>query len=107
MEAADIVEALNQFHEKSAGKAGGQFVLQKSLLPDESFKAYKKLSLVVWYVNGSSKLGALQVSKVARMTSDREIAAAYREACTELTRTMLDFVSGNDYVSLVYGAGQV
>ena len=70
MEAVDIVEALNQFHEKLAGEVGGQFVLQKSLLPDESFKAYKKLSLVVWYVNGSSKLRALQVNKVSRLTSD-------------------------------------
>lgn len=33
MEAVDIVEALNQFHEKLAGEIGGQFVLQKSLLP--------------------------------------------------------------------------
>lgn len=103
MEAVDIVEALNQFHEKLAGKIGGQFVLQKSLLPDESFKAYKKLSLIVWYVNGSNKLRALQVDKVARMISDKEIAIAHKEACTELTKIMLDFVSGNDYASLIYG----
>lgn len=102
MEAVDIVEALNQFHEK-LGKTGGQFVLQKSLLPDENFKAYKKLSLVVWYVNGSSKVRALQVNKVARMTGDKEIATAHKEACTELTKIMLDFVSGNDYASLIYG----
>ena len=88
MEAVDIVEALNQFHEKLAGEIGGQFVLQKSLLPDESFKAYKKLSLVVWYVKGSSK----------------EITITNKEACTELAKVMLDFVAGNDYASLIYGA---
>lgn len=104
MEAVDIVEALNQFHEKLAGEIGGQFVLQKSLLPDESFKAYKKLSLVVWYVKDSSKVKALQVNIVSRMTSDKEIAIAHKEACTELAKVMLDFVAGNDYVSLVYGA---
>lgn len=104
MEAVDIVEALNQFHEKLASEAGGQFVLQKSLLPDESFKAYKKLSLIVWYVKGSSKVRALQVNKVSRMTSDKEIAITNKEACTELAKVMLDFVAGNDYVSLVYGA---
>lgn len=104
MEAVDIVEALNQFHEKLAGEIGGQFVLQKSLLPDKSFKAYKKLSLVVWYVKGSSKVKALQVNIVSRMTSDKEIAIANKEACTELAKVILDFVAGNDYVSLVYGA---
>lgn len=104
MEAVDIVEALNQFHEKLAGEIGGQFVLQKSLLPDESFKAYKKLSLVVWYVKGSSKVKALQVNIVSRMTSDKEIAIANKEVCTELAKIMLDFVAGNDYASLVYGA---
>ena len=104
MEAADIVEALNQFHEKLAGEVGGQFVLQKSLLPDESFKAYKKLSLVVWYVKDSSKVKALQVNIVSRMTSDKEIAIAHKEACTELAKVMLDFVAGTDYASLVYGA---
>ena len=65
---------------------------------------YKKLSLVVWYVKGSSKVRALQVNKVSRMTSDKEIAIANKEACTELAKVMLDFVAGNDYVSLVYGA---
>ena len=104
MEAVDIVEALNQFHEKLAGEIGGQFVLQKSLLPDESFKAYKKLSLVVWYMKGSSKVKALQVNKVSRMTSDKEIAIANKEVCTELAKIMLEFVAGNDYASLVYGA---
>ena len=103
MEAVDIVEALNQFHEKTVGKTGGHFVLQKSLLPDENFKAYKKLSLIVWYVNGSSKIRTLQVNKVARMTGDKETAMAYNEAYTELTKIMLDFVSGNDYASLIYG----
>lgn len=105
MEAVDIVEALNQFHEKLAGEVGGQFVLQKSLLPDESFKAYKKLSLVVWYVrDANNKTKALQVNKVSRMTSDKEIAIANKEVCTELTKVMLDFVAGNDYASLIYGA---
>lgn len=104
MEAVDIVEALNQFHEKLASEVGGQFVLQKSLLPDESFKAYKKLSLVVWYVKDSSKVKALQVNKISRMISDKEIAIAHKEACTELAKIMLDFVAGNDYASLVYGA---
>lgn len=104
MEAVDIVEALNQFHEKLASEVGGQFVLQKSLLPDESFKAYKKLSLIVCYVKGSSKVRALQVNKVSRMTSDKEIAIANKEVCTELAKIMLDFVAGNDYASLVYGA---
>ena len=104
MEAVDIVEALNQFHEKLAGEIGGQFVLQKSLLPDESFKAYKKLSLVVWYVKGSSKVKALQVNIVSRMTNNKEIAITNKEACTELVKVILDFVAGNDYVSLVYGA---
>ena len=79
-------------------------MLQKSLLPNESFKAYKKLSLVVWYVKGSSKVKALLVNIVSRMTSDKEIAITNKEACTELAKVMLDFVAGNDYVSLVYGA---
>lgn len=104
MEAVDIVEALNQFHEKLASEVGGQFVLQKSLLPNESFKAYKKLSLIVWYAKGSSKVRALQVNKVSRMTSDKEIAIANKEVCTELVKMMLDFVAGNDYASLIYGA---
>lgn len=101
MEAVDIVEALNQYHEEQG--IGGQFVLQKSVEPNETVKAYKKFEFIVWFVKDKIKTRAVTVRFTGRVVSDKDIESANRTLCISLTKMLFKFVSSNDYAKIVYG----
>lgn len=102
MEAVDIVEALNQYHEEQG--VGGQFVLQKKLEPNGTVKAYKELTFILWYINDKkSKVEVLRVNVINRMVSDKEIEFITKQVTTKLLVLIMKFLSSNDYSKLVYG----
>lgn len=101
MEAVDIVEALNQYHEGQG--IGGQFVLQKSVEPNETVKAYKKFEFIVWFVKDKIKTRVVTVGFTGRVVSDREAELADKHLCISLSKALFKFISSNDYAKIVYG----
>lgn len=101
MEAADIVEALNQYHEEQG--IGGQFVLHKTIEPNETVKAYKRFEFIVWFIKDKNKIRTVTVSFTGRVVSDREAELADKHLCISLSKALFKFISSNDYAKIVYG----
>ena len=59
MKAEDIIEGLNQSIEDKRDalkiKATGHLVLQRTVKPHQTFKAYKEYESIVWFVKGGKK----------------------------------------------------
>lgn len=101
MEAIDIVEALNQHHEQLG--LDGQFILHESIEPNETVKAYKTICFTVWFKKGNNKVRAIIVSSTGRLVTDRELDTANKTMNIELTKEIFKFISGNNYMKIVYG----
>lgn len=101
MEAVDIVEALNQYHEEQG--IGGQFILQKKVELNETVKAYKTYEYIVWFIKGKDKVRAATVSYTGRGVTDKEEETINKLLSTNLTKVLFKFVSSNDYAKIVYG----
>lgn len=101
MEATDIVEALNQYYEKLNNK--GHFVVQKSIMPDATIKAYKVCTIIVWFINGRNKQRVVEVKRTVRMVTDKEETKINKELNIELTRSLFEYVNSNEFTLLNYG----
>lgn len=101
MEAADIVEALNQYYEKFDKK--GHFVMQKSIMPDATIKAYKVCTIAVWFINDKDKQKVVEVKCTSRIVTDKEEAKIDKELSIELTKVLFEYVNSNEFTLLIYG----
>lgn len=100
MKLDDIIEGLNRHIDKVRRdnniKATGHLVIQSTLTPNLSFKAYKTYEVILWYVTKSKKFKILTVSNCARMLNDQE-ESLKRETNIELCNNLFTWIGSADY----------
>lgn len=76
MKAEDIIEGLNRYIEDRRKElninVNGHLVLQRSITPSPTFKAYKFYEVIVWYVKGRTKSKVLHFTETAKMIDGQE-----------------------------------
>lgn len=100
MKLDDIIEGLNRHIDKVRRdnniKATGHLVIQSTLTPNLSFKAYKTYEIILWYVTKSKRFRIFTVSNCARTLSDQE-EYLKREAHIELCNNLFNWIGSDDY----------
>lgn len=100
MKLDDIIEGLNRHIDKVRRdnniKATGHLVIQSTLTPNLSFKAYKTYEIILWYVTKSNRFRIFTVSNCARTLSDQE-EYLKRETHIELCNNLFNWIGSDDY----------
>lgn len=106
MEAEDIIEGLNRSIEDKRDalkiKTTGHLVLQRTVKPHQTFKAYKEYESVIWFVKGGKKYRVIGVKETAKVLDGQE-EAMIRRMGIELGRLIFNWIGSNFYEQVVKG----
>lgn len=76
MKIEDIIEGLNvhiESRRKELGvKSKGHLVLQRTITPNPTFKAYKLYEMTVWFVQSSKKKKILSLKQTVKLLDGQE-----------------------------------
>lgn len=80
----------------------GHIVLQKSIKPCETFKAYKECEYIVWFVKLKKKHRVLTVKKTMKLlASDGE--TALNELDLEISKSLFNIIGSTTYDKILTG----
>lgn len=80
----------------------GHIVLQKSIKPCESFKAYKECEYIIWFVKLKKKYKVLSVKKTIKLlASDGE--TALNELDLEISKALFNIIGSTTYDNIING----
>lgn len=106
MKAEDIIEGLNRSIEDRRDalkiKTTGHLVLQRTVKPHQTFKAYKEYESVIWFVKGGKKYRVMRVKETAKVLDGQE-EAMIRRMSVELSRLIFNWIGSNFYEQAVKG----
>ena len=99
MKAEDIIEGLNQSIEDKRDalkiKATGHLVLQRTVMPHQTFKAYKEYKFVVWFVKDGKKYRVIRLTWTAKVLDGQE-ETLLREINIKFSRLIFNWI-GSDF----------
>ena len=100
MKTEDIIEGLNRSIEDKREvlkiKTTGHLVLQKTVKPHQTFKAYKEYEFVIWFVKGGKKYRIITVKETAKVLDGQE-ETIVRRMNVELSRLIFNWIGCNFY----------
>ena len=106
MKAEDIIEGLNRSIEdkRDALKINttGHLVLQRTVKPHQTFKAYKEYEFVIWFVKGGKKYKVITVRETAKVLDGQE-ETIMREMNAVLSRQIFNLIGCNFYEQVIKG----
>ena len=106
MKAEDIIEGLNKSIEDKRGilkiKTTGHLVLQRTVKPHQTFKAYKEYEFVIWFVKGGKKYKVITVKETAKVIDGQE-ETIMREMNVKLSRLIFNWIGCNLYEQVIKG----
>ena len=106
MKAEDIIEGLNKSIEDKRGilkiKTTGHLVLQRTVKPHQTFKAYKEYESVVWFVKGGKKYRVITVKETAKVLDGQE-ETMIRRMNVELSRLIFNWIDSDFYEQVING----
>ena len=106
MKAEDIIEGLNKSIEDKRGilniKATGHLVLQRTVKPHQTFKAYKEYESIVWFVKGGKKYRIITVKETAKVLDGQE-EIMIRRMNVELSRLIFNWIGSDFYEQVING----
>lgn len=106
MKAEDIIEGLNRSIEDKRDalkiKTTGHLVLQRTVKPHQTFKAYKEYESVIWFVKGGKKYRVITVKETAKVL-DGQKEVMIRRMNVELSRLIFNWIGSNFYEQVVKG----
>lgn len=106
MKAEDIIEGLNQSIEDKRDalkiKATGHLVLQRTVKPHQTFKAYKEYEFIVWFVKGGKKYRVITVKETAKVIDGQE-ETMIRRMNVELSRLIFNWIGSDFYEQVING----
>ena len=106
MKAEDIIEGLNQSIEDKRDalkiKATGHLVLQRTVKPHQTFKAYKEYESIVWFVKGGKKYRVITVKETAKVLDSQE-ETVLREINIKLSRLIFNWIGSDFYEQVING----
>ena len=106
MKAEDIIEGLNQSIEDKRGalkiKTTGHLILQRTVKPHQTFKAYKEYKSIVWFVKGGKKYRVITVKETAKVLDGQE-ETMIRRMNVELSRLIFKGIGSDFYEKVING----
>ena len=106
MKAEDIIEGLNQSIEDKRDalkiKATGHLVLQRTVKPHQTFKAYKEYESVVWFVKDGKKYRVIRLTWTAKVLDGQE-ETVLREINIRLSRLIFNWIGSSFYEQVIKG----
>lgn len=106
MKTEDIIEGLNRYIEDKREvlkiKTTGHLVLQKTVKPHQTFKAYKEYEFVIWFVKGGKKYRVITVKETAKVIDGQE-ETIMREMNVKLSRLIFNWIGSDFYEQVING----
>lgn len=106
MKTEDIIEGLNRSIEDKREifkiKTTGHLVLQKTVKPYQTIKAYKEYEFVIWFVKGEKRYRVITIKKTAKVIDGQE-ETIMREMNAELSRLIFNWIGCNFYEQVIKG----
>ena len=106
MKAEDIIEGLNRSIEDKRNalkiKTTGHLVLQRTVKPHQTFKAYKEYEFVIWFVKGGKKYRIITVKETAKVIDGQE-ETMIRRMNVELSRLIFNWIDSDFYEQVING----
>ena len=106
MRVEDIIEGLNRHIEYKRELLGvnttGHLVLQKSINPHSTFKAYKEYNYSVWFVKNRKKYRVITVNIVDKVLEGQE-ETIIRRMNTELCTNIFNLIGSEVHNQIVNG----
>lgn len=107
MKLEDIIEGLNRHIEGRRKNLGidpiqGHLVLQKTIKPHSTFKAYKEYNFTIWFVKGRDRFVVLMINHVARVVDGHE-ETLMKEMTIRLSEMIFNWMGSNFYEQVVKG----
>lgn len=106
MKTEDIIEGLNRSIEDKREvlkiKTTGHLVLQKTVKPHQTFKAYKEYEFVIWFVKGGKKYRVITVKETAKVIDGQE-ETIMREMNVKLSRLIFNWIGSDFYEQVING----
>lgn len=101
MRAEEVIKGLNKHIEDKRCsnniKATGHLVLQKTITPHSTFKAYKLYEDIVWFVKGNKKYEVLSVKH------NSNVSSAEREVTILLCQAIFNWIESVFYDQVING----
>lgn len=106
MKTEDIIEGLNRSIEDKREvlkiKTTGHLVLQKTVKPHQTFKAYKEYEFVIWFVKGEKKYRVITVKETAKVLDGQE-ETMIRKMNVEFSRLIFNWIGSDFYKQVING----
>ena len=106
MKAEDIIEGLNRSIEDKRDalkiKTTGHLVLQRTVKPHQTFKAYKEYESIIWFVKSGGKYRVITVKETAKVLDGQE-EVMIRRMNIELSRMIFNWIGSNFYEQVIKG----
>ena len=106
MKAEDIIEGLNQSIEDKRDalkiKATGHLVLQRTVTPHQTFKAYKEYKYVVWFVKDGKKYRVIRLTWTTKVLDGQE-EAVLKEINIRFSRLIFNWIGSDFYEQVING----
>ena len=106
MKAEDIIEGLNRHIETKRQSLSimttGHLVLQKSMKPHQTFKAYKEYEYVLWFVKGGKKCRVITLKHTAKVLDGQE-ESLLGELNIMLSELIFNWIGSPFYDNVIMG----
>lgn len=106
MKVEDIIEGLNQSIEDKRGilniKTTGHLVLQRTVKPHQTFKAYKEYESIVWFVKDGKKYRVITVKETAKVLDGQE-ETMIRRMNVKFSRLIFNWIGSDFYEQVING----
>ena len=106
MKAEDIIEGLNRHIETKRQLLSivttGHLVLQRSMKPHQTFKAYKEYEYVLWFIKGNKKHRVIILKHTAKVLDGQE-ESLLRELNVKLSELIFNWIGSSSYEDVVKG----
>lgn len=106
MKAEDIIEGLNSHiedrRETDNISTRGHLVLQRVIVPNPAFKAYKSYEAILWFIKGNKKYRVITVKKTAKILEGQE-EMINREMNIELSHLIFNWIGTENYKQVIMG----
>ena len=106
MKLEDIIEGLNRHIENKRKSLDinvqGHLILQKTIKPHSTFKAYKEYNFTIWFIKGRERFRVLTLNHVARVVDGHE-EALMKDMIIMLSEMIFNWIGSSFYEQVIKG----
>ena len=102
----DIIEGLNKSIEDKRSvlkiNTTGHLVLQRTVKPHTTFKAYKEYEVIIWFAKSGKKYNVITIRETAKVLDGQE-ESMMKRMNIELSRMIFNWIGSNFYEQVIKG----